>query len=318
MKEGDNIGEVDLVYLWVDGNDPVWQSKRDAVIGKTVEKSAVNCDGRYADHDELRYSLRSVEMYAPWIRKIFIVTDNQIPAWLDTSNPKVQIVDHKEIMPAECLPCFNSSVIEHFLCRIPGLGERFLYANDDMFLNRSVTPETFFASDGFPIIRQNRRFLRKFYLIFKEKVMGKPLSNYNRIVHNGAQLVEKKLGAYYGDKAHHNIDAYLREDCIHVEEVFNDEIKMTLGNHCRRDNDIQRSIYHYVALAERRGHLRHVSQKESLRVHIQNRQHYAKLEKYNPIFFCMNDSEYANDADRLFSARFLAVRFPQKSQFEKN
>ena len=51
--------EVDFVYLWVDGNDPIWQAKRNALIGKTEEKSAVNCDGRYADNDELKYSLRS-------------------------------------------------------------------------------------------------------------------------------------------------------------------------------------------------------------------------------------------------------------------
>lgn len=318
MKPTDNnIGDIDLVYLWVNGNDPVWQTKRNAVIGKTETDSAVNCDGRYADNDELRYSLRSVEEYDPWIRKIFIVTDNQVPDWLDTSNPKIQIVDHRDIMPAECLPCFNSSVIEHFICRIPGLSERFIYANDDMYFNRPVTPLTFFASDGLPIIRQNRRFFRKAYLTFREKVLGKKLSNYNRIVHNGALLVEKKYGRYYGGKAHHNIDAYLKSDCFKTEEMFKKDFQLTFSNHVRSENDIQRSIYHYVALAKHRGHLRYVSQKESLRIHIHNRKHYGKLQKYNPTFFCMNDSEYANDSDREYSARFLAERFPEKSAFEK-
>ena len=82
--------DIDLVYLWVNGNDPQWQAKRNALIGKTEEKSSANCEGRYANNDELKYSLRSIELYAPWIRKIFIVTDNQIPEWLDTSNPKVK------------------------------------------------------------------------------------------------------------------------------------------------------------------------------------------------------------------------------------
>ena len=108
--------EIDLVYLWVNGSDPVWQEKRNNFIGKTEETSSTTCEGRYADNDELKYSLRSVDMYAPWIRKIFIITDNQIPKWLDTSNPKIKIVDHKEIMPSPSLPCFNSSVIEHFIC----------------------------------------------------------------------------------------------------------------------------------------------------------------------------------------------------------
>lgn len=106
--------DIDLVYLWVNGNDPKWQAKRDACIGRPSGGQA-HCKGRYADSGELKYSLRSAEKYAPWIHRIFIVTDNQIPEWLNTDNPKVQIVDHTEIMPAECLPCFNSAVIEMFL-----------------------------------------------------------------------------------------------------------------------------------------------------------------------------------------------------------
>lgn len=117
--------DIDLVYLWVDGNDPVWQAKRNAFIGETNDNSPINCKGRYANNDELKYSLRSVKTYAPWIRKIFIVTDNQTPDWLDTSNPKIKIIDHKDIIPAESLPCFNSSLLEHFLYRIPDLSEHF-------------------------------------------------------------------------------------------------------------------------------------------------------------------------------------------------
>lgn len=317
MNADNNMADIDLVYLWVDGNDPVWMRKRNATIGKTEDMSAVNCEGRYANHDELKYSLRSVEMYAPWIRRIFVVTDNQIPEWLDTSNPKIRIVDHMEIMPRESLPCFNSSVIEHFLANIPELSERFIYANDDMYINRSVSPSSFFAFDGLPVVRLNRRWFRKEYLWFKERVLGKGLSNYNEIVNNAALLVEKRFGKYFGDKAHHNMDAYLKSDCLCVEEMFRDELIDTFRNHVRSGNDVQRSLYYYVALAEKRGHLRHVTQKESLRIHIQNRSHYDKLEKYNPLFFCMNDSEYAHENDRRYAAGFLKKRFPQKSQFEK-
>ena len=142
-----------MVYLWVDGSDPRWLVKHNACIGKTEERSTVNCKGRYADNDELKYSLRSVEKYAPWLHKIYIVTDEQTPAWLDTSNPKVCIVDHKDIMPEVCLPCFNSTVIEHFLCKIPGLSEHFLFANDDMFINRPEKPGDFFATERLTIER---------------------------------------------------------------------------------------------------------------------------------------------------------------------
>lgn len=309
--------DIDLVYLWVNGNDPQWLAKRNACIGKTEEKSAVNCDGRYADNDELKYSLRSIEKYAPWIRRIFIVTDNQVPVWLDTSNARVRIVDHKEIMPDVCLPCFNSAVIEHFLYKIPGLAEHFIYANDDMFINKPVTPETFFGKDGLPIVRFNRRPFRKWTLLFKEKVQGKRLSNYVQTIRNSAELVEKKYGKYYGGKTHHNIDAYLRSDYEHAAKVFEDEIRTTLPNHVRSENDIQRNIYSYVALAEKRAHLHYVTQRTSFRLHIQNESHYGKLERYNPILFCMNDSQYAKDCDRKRAAAFLDKRFPEKSQYEK-
>lgn len=309
--------KIDLVYLWVDGNDPQWQAKRNAIIGRTEEQSAVNCDGRYTDNDELKYSLRAIEMYASWIRRIFIVTDNQIPKWLDTSHPKIRIVDHKEIMPPESLPCFNSALIEHFLYRIPGLAEQFLYANDDMFINKPVTPETFFMLDGLPIIRFNRRPFRKWTLLFKERILRKPLSYYIRTIQNSAELVEKRYGIYYGGKTHHNIDAYLKSDYQHAGEVFKNEIEATWGNHVRSLNDVQRNIYSYVPLAEKRGHLHYVSQKTSFRLHIQNEKHYKKLLKYDPLLFCMNDSQYAKEDDRERATAFLNNRFPNKSQFEK-
>ena len=309
--------EIDLVYLWVDGNDPQWRAKRDACIGKTEKDSAVNCEGRYADNDELKYSLRSVEKYAPWIHKIFIVTDNQIPSWLDTLNPKIRIVDHKEIMPQICLPCFNATVIEHFLWKIPGLSEYFLFANDDMFINKPVNPSTFFADDSLPIIRLTHSRLRNWYLLFRKKILGIPLKNYVQIVRNSAKLVEKRFGIYYDVKTHHNIDAYLKSDYHHVELMFEEEIKKTLSNHIRSANDIQRNLHAYVALAEKRGHPCYVSQKTSFRFHIQNFKHYKKMEKYSPMFFCMNDSEYANENDRKRLTEYLRKRFPKKSIFEK-
>ena len=218
--------DIDLVYLWVNGNDPVWQAKRNACIGKEDKQPGVNCKGRYADNDELKYSFRSVEMYAPWIHKIYIVTDNQVPAWLDTSNSKVSIIDHKDIMPEICLPCFNSTVIEHFVCRIQELSEHFLFANDDTFINKPVRPTDFFATDGLPIIRFNRRPFRKFTLWYKQKIQKRQLSNYLQIIQNAAILVENKYGIYYGGKAHHNIDAYLKSDCIHTEQIFKTEIEI--------------------------------------------------------------------------------------------
>ncbi|MBQ1770769.1 MAG: hypothetical protein II000_02330 [Clostridia bacterium] len=102
---------------------------------------------RFRDNKELMYSLRSVEKYAPWIRNIFIVSNSSMPAWLNTDHPKLHIISHETIMPADSLPCFNSYVIESYLHRIPGLSEIFLYANDDMFFGNHVSPD-FFIKHG--------------------------------------------------------------------------------------------------------------------------------------------------------------------------
>lgn len=309
--------EIDLVYLWVNGNDPQWRAKRRACIGEPERKSDVNCEGRYADNDELKYSLRSMEKYAPWIHRIFIVTDNQVPEWLDTSNPGIRIVDHTEIMPAESLPCFNSTLIEHFICRIPGLSEHFLYANDDTFINKPVTPDIFFAEDGFPVIRFIRSPFRDLYLSFRKKVLGIPLGNYIQIVRNSAELVKKRYGIYYNGRAHHNIDSYLKSDYLRTGKIFGQEIQAMLHNRVRSAKDVHRSIYAYTALAEKRGHLVYVTQRTSFRFLIYNKSHYGKLRRYDPVFFCMNDSEHASDSDRQRMKAFLAKRFPEKSQFEK-
>ncbi len=310
--------DIDLVYLWVDGNDPAWQAKRNRFIGKTDESSPVNCKGRYANNDELKYSLRSMEMYAPWIRRIFIVTDNQIPEWLDTSNVRVRVVDLTDIMPSESLPCFNSSLIERYYYNIPGLAEHFLYANDDMYINKPVAAGDFFTEEGFPIVRLTRKPLRRLRWLFREKIQGKPLKNYSLTIARASRLVNSKYGKYYTGMPHHNVDAYLKSDMKKVvEEDLHDEFLAINKNRMRSDNDIQRIVFSYIALAEKRGKLRYVTQHESMHVEIQKERHYIRLDKNCPMFFCMNDSQSADDNDRMRAKRYLEKRFPKKSELEK-
>eukprot|EP00095_Tigriopus_kingsejongensis_P002042 maker-scaffold556_size137522-snap-gene-0.27 protein:Tk02042 transcript:maker-scaffold556_size137522-snap-gene-0.27-mRNA-1 annotation:"hypothetical protein LOTGIDRAFT_238796" len=108
---------------------------------------------RFADYDQLRYSLRSVEKYAPWVRHVYIVTNGQIPSWLNMDHPKVTVVTHQDIFPSKSsLPTFSSSAIETNLVNIPGLSERFLYLNDDVMLGKEVWPEDFYSDfAGFKI-----------------------------------------------------------------------------------------------------------------------------------------------------------------------
>lgn len=315
-QEIDKIGNIDMVYLWVNGNDPVWLAKKQAALGEAESKSSANCAGRYANHDELLYSLRSIEKYAPWINRIFIVTDNQVPEWLDTGNPKIRIVDHKEILPPECLPCFNSSVIEHFLADIPGLSEHFLFSNDDMYLNRPSTPEDFFTSAGLPIIRLKKRHFRKLWIFLKEKLLHTRSGLYNHKLDHSAAMIEQTFGQYYQGKPHHNIDAFLVSHFKKIRGLYRKDINKILNHHKREYDDVHRSIYSYGALADNMGVLKYVGKDESIKISLYNKKAYERLDTLKPMFFCMNDSEHCKEEDREYAAAFLAKRFPDKSSFE--
>lgn len=143
---------VDAVYTWVDGSDPQLAAKRAAHMPPEERRQAVSQgEALFRSNDELRYSLRSLETYAPWVRRIFIVTDNQAPSWLAAGN-KIRVVDHREIIPAEYLPTFSSRVIEAFLHMIPDLAEHYIYCNDDVFLASPCEPGDFFTPNGLPHI----------------------------------------------------------------------------------------------------------------------------------------------------------------------
>lgn len=141
--------QIDAVYTWVNGSDPEWlkqmlsyrnQSEVNDVMNSSISPS------RFRDNDELKYSLRSLEKFAPWIHKVFIVTNGQVPSWLDVNNPKVEIVTHAQIFrnPND-LPTFSSAAIEMNLHHIPGLSDYFVYFNDDVFLGRPIYPYDFYT-----------------------------------------------------------------------------------------------------------------------------------------------------------------------------
>ncbi|XP_028638907.1 N-acetylglucosamine-1-phosphotransferase subunits alpha/beta [Grammomys surdaster] len=101
---------------------------------------------RFEDNEELRYSLRSIERHAPWVRNIFIVTNGQIPSWLNLDNPRVTIVTHQDIFQnLSHLPTFSSPAIESHIHRIEGLSQKFIYLNDDVMFGKDVWPDDFYS-----------------------------------------------------------------------------------------------------------------------------------------------------------------------------
>ena len=82
----------------------------------------------------------------PFVRNVHLVVSGktQVPEW---ASDRLKVVTHRDIIPEEFLPTFNSTTIEMFLHRIPGLDERFIYFNDDMFPVSPCREEDFFR-DG--------------------------------------------------------------------------------------------------------------------------------------------------------------------------
>jgi hypothetical protein len=144
---------IDIVYLWVDGNDPAWRRKRRAAADRlgAGERAAIgqhgNVEGRFRDNDELRYSLRALDRFFPEHGHVYLVTDDQTPHWLRPSD-RLTIIDHRSLMPAASLPTFDSSHIESYIHRIPNLSERFFYLNDDVFFGAPVRLDDWFWEGG--------------------------------------------------------------------------------------------------------------------------------------------------------------------------
>ena len=151
---------IDVVYTWVDGSDPQWQALLEKYSQKApgeVTARAV-AKRRFKDHDELRYSLRSIYQFAPWVNHIYIVTFGQRPTWLKETS-MISIVDHQDIFTnPNDLPTFNSMAIECHLHNIPNLQEHYLYFNDDVFLGAPTTPQDYFTpEDKMKIFLSKRR-----------------------------------------------------------------------------------------------------------------------------------------------------------------
>ena len=138
--------QIDFVVTWLDSSDSEWQKSLATYRPNTTGDVS---EARFRDMNIFRYWFRAVEQYAPWVRKVFLITNGKFPEWINKDNPKLVLVRHEDYMPQEILPTFNSCAIELHMHKIKGLSEHFVYFNDDIFLNSPVTPDYYFK-DGLP------------------------------------------------------------------------------------------------------------------------------------------------------------------------
>ncbi len=320
--------KIDLVYMWVDGKDPQWLKKK-ALYDKSLDVSNLESfsECRYYDNDELKYSLRSVEKYVPWINHIYIITDRQKPSWLNEDNPKVTIIDHEGILPKEILPCFNSTALEWGLANISKLSEHFIYQNDDTMFADYLMPKDFFDKSGRPIVRLRKRNL--LYYRYKKH------SNYAQIVFRSIKMIKEDFGQLYPSTPHHCADAYLKSTYLDCVSKYKSRVDETITHRFREDNNIHRSLVTLYSLATNKAVLRwvptynkfksglcrllHMSSKRCDSVHISiNEKDYLKiLNNARPMMLCLNDNQRSKQEDRERVHAFLNEYYPEKSSFEK-
>ena len=321
---------IDLVIPWVNGEDPHWQQKAAPYLTNKDFSGE-----RFRDWEILKYLFRSIDRYLPWINRIYLVTDNQVPTWLDTENSHVQVIDHREIIDHRFLPTFNSNAILMNAYKIPNLNEHFMIIEDDMLFTRPAKPEDFFVNgqprdfliespispnEDFAYILMNTMMLinRKFD---KRQVLKKLRNKYFN-PHYGIEIVRSLGSCFYrhftGFYNRHCVQPYLKSEFKNVvENIFPTECQETISHRVRGNHDISEWIVRYYNLvtgnfvpsSPQRYRYFEIGQFEDIRKAVND-------EKYFSI--CINDRDvqhFSQNADQLQS--ILNQKFGQTSSFEK-
>ncbi len=307
---------IDVVYTWVDGSDPTWQERR-AGYGPHLGGLATDAldPARTTNRDELRYSLRSIAMYAGWVRHIWLVTDGQVPAWL-ADHPRLTVVHHREIFSDPgALPTFNSHSIESQLHHIPGLAEHFLYLNDDVFFGRPVRPELFFHGNGIA------KFALSTIAIDREPEQ-RPMNGAMLAARQGRAFMETAFGRTVSHRMQHTPHAHQRSTLAEFEERHPDVFAGVARSQFRdgADLSINSDLGHYYAYARGRAvpaklAFRYVDIGSPTAVEYFD----SLLARRDQDCFCVNDvGSYEQPVDDALVTDFLRQYFPVPSPFEQS
>lgn len=319
---------IDIVYTWVDGRDPTFQDHLQQCMqayASSVSPLAISLQ-RFRDNEELRYSLRSVQAFASWVRKIHIITNGQIPKWLDTTNKRVAIVTHDMIFSDRSyLPTYNSNAIELQLHRIPNLSKRFLYLNDDVFFGREASRADFITISGGEYA-------------YLEPILVSSNIHQGSVLNRSYAYTQNIVDRFWGKKSTRCLPAHIpqlydREILAHLEDLVAKEFRETSSHRLREPNDlVLRILYFYYLLESNEqaedGHEARLLQggsRDYSFLMLEN--HYLKMWwafihilRKRPKFFCINDDLGNLSAGHLIVrslGMFFRFYFPHPSPFEK-
>ena len=318
-----SVSEVDIVYTWVNGNDPDWLKRKKfhnpmSENNTTMHESAFS-DNRYISRDELKYSLRSIEKYLLGYRNLYIVTDKQIPDWLK-ENDRVKIIDHKDIFPDKSvLPVFNSHAIEACLHLIPNLSEHYLYLNDDILFGRFTDVSRFFPKKGKINIFPSTQTFIPFGEVSKDRL---PVDS--AAINTRKLLMREGLGCAV-KKFKHTPLPQIKSILHEIVNKFSEEIDNTRKSKFRQPSDISITssmLFNYALLTDRAqiGRIRYfyinMNDKDGL-----NRLKTLPYmtENKRPDVFCVNDVEGEGNQELINTVFKDSIEklFSYKSSYEK-
>ena len=310
--------EIDIVFSWVDGNSVEYQRARAAQAKRHVVGEGDDSVARFRQIDELKYALRSVYMFAPWVRSIYIATDSPVPERLG-EHPRVRVVRSEEFFSDQSfLPTHNSQAVESQLHHIEGLSEHFLYSNDDMFFGRPVAPSMFFSPGS----------VTKF--IEADTRIGLGLNNPERSGFENAarvnrRLLQQRFGRVTTRHLEHTAAPLRRSVLFELEHEFADEFTATAASPFRAKENISvtNSLYHYYSLMTGRAIVQ-----ENAKVSYVDTTMASGLASLSDLlkkrsfdFFCLNDGSFpeVSDEERTTTVtEFLERYYPFAAPWEKD
>ena len=329
--------EVDFIITWVDMDDPKWRAEFDKYSNRQDnEKNGVS-EARFRDYGFLKYWFRGVEQFAPWVRKIHFVTSGQVPEWLDTSNPKLNMVNHRDFVPEEFLPTFNSVVIERYIHRIPGLADRFVYFNDDFYIINHISPERFFKnglprdiavfqynpswSQWYKRIKNNIRIINRHF--DKREVMAKYHDKwFDPSYGSRARLnyILKPYGKFITLRTPHNAQPYLKSTFEEVWDAAGEELTATSVNRFRKVTDYTPELFRTWQIC--RGDFEPLNTYADTKMFpllIKSKQAVKAIYNQSYNLVCINDNVKIPNYNEVMASLNAAFNhiLPEKSSFEK-
>lgn len=259
--------QIDIVIPWVDGADPQWRTERAQF---TAGSACDNDEARFRDWNLLRYWFRAIEKNAPWAGKIHFVTWGHLPQWLNTTNHRLHIVNHRDFIPEEYLPTFSSHTIELNMHRIPGLSDEFLYFNDDVYLMEPSRESDFFR-DGMPVdsavcgvIKNGGKENFMPYIMLnmmgiinsdfsKREVLRKNWKKWFRPIYGKGLLMNLYLAPwpiFTGFRNYHTCIPYRKDTLQDVWDTEFEALDHTCRNRFRSREDVNQYIFRYWRLAK--------------------------------------------------------------------